>query len=244
MNFISVKLLCYNIMLQVLFYLIQLYSQCQIYFIKCKKYFDLILKPLQQFKLFQKHNILIMDLNGNINLYNFNKLNFEKDLSNISFCVYTNLNHNIILKSGDNYQKIDDYEISNFKFVLIELIINDKIYKIDLKTNEYNYYIVNNIIDINFLIFFLNYHLKVDGLIGRYSFNKSVPGKKKIILKIIDQNINTHNFEISHSKFILIKKDTYLYQEPKETTIKYTNNYFKKVVQKQYKINLKDEIYK
>ena len=49
-----------------------------------------------------------------------------------------------------------DYEISENGFMLLELYVGDKVYKIDLKTYAYNYYIVGNIIDLNFILYYLN----------------------------------------------------------------------------------------
>ena len=51
------------------------------------------------------------------------------------------------------------YEETKYNFVLSEITINDKTIKIDFKTDNYNYYIVNNIINHKFLEYFLKkYH--------------------------------------------------------------------------------------
>lgn len=96
------------------------------------------------------------------------------------------------------------YEVSNIKFILVEVTINDKTYKIDLKTDTYNYYIVDNILDLKFFKYFLNNY----NICNLYVEDRVKLDKLKI--KIIDHNINTREFEISDDKFIIIKKDDYI----------------------------------
>jgi len=98
-----------------------------------------------------------------------------------------------------------NYEVSNIQFMLIEVKINDETYKINLKTDTFNYYIVDNILDLKFFKYFLhNYNI----------CNLSAEKRKeldKIYIKIIDQNVNVKEFEISDDKFITIKKNDYTY---------------------------------
>ena len=95
-----------------------------------------------------------------------------------------------------------DYEISNIKFILFEVKITDKLFKIDLKTDKYNFYIVNNIIDKRFLLYFLiNY---------QYCKLNNINDIEKIDVKIIDHNVNIKELEITNTKFITIKKDDYV----------------------------------
>ena len=97
------------------------------------------------------------------------------------------------------------YEVSNIKFILLELKINDKTYKIDLKNDESNYYIVNNIFDMNFFIYYLK-NYQVCPLT-----DEDVTRIEKFDIKLIDQDANIRELEITNKKFILIKKDEYIY---------------------------------
>ena len=94
-----------------------------------------------------------------------------------------------------------DYEVSNIKFMLIETTIKNKVYQIFLKTDTYNYFIVDNIFDINFFkYYFNNYYNMYDNIF-----------LENIKLKIIDNNINIiENIEITSQKYIIIKKDSYI----------------------------------
>ena len=97
------------------------------------------------------------------------------------------------------------YEVSKVQFMLVEVKINDTAYKINLKTDKFNYYIVDNILDLKFFKYYLhNYQI----------CNLTTEEKEKIdkiIVKIIDHNVNMKELEISDDKFIIIKKDDYIY---------------------------------
>jgi hypothetical protein len=97
------------------------------------------------------------------------------------------------------------YELSNIKFMLLEIKVNDAAYKLDLKTDKYNYYVVGNVFDKQFFIYFLkNYHL--------HNFtNDEIDQITKLDIKIIDQNVNIKEMEITDTRFITIKKDEYTY---------------------------------
>lgn len=95
-----------------------------------------------------------------------------------------------------------NYEISNIKFLLLEVKINGNTYKIDLKSANYNYYIVDNILDKLFFIYFLKKY-QICNIIN--------DDTSKIVIKIIDQDVNTKEFEITDETFIIIKKDKYIY---------------------------------
>ena len=94
-----------------------------------------------------------------------------------------------------------DYEISNIQFMLIETTINNKVYQIFLKTETYNYFIVDNIFDIHFFKFyFQNYCQMTD-----------IDTLENIKLKILDNNITmVDNIDISSQNYIIIKKDEYI----------------------------------
>ena len=97
-----------------------------------------------------------------------------------------------------------NYEVSNVKLILIEIKMIDKTYKIDLKTDKYNYYIVDNILDIKFFIYFLNNY------ICNFKDDYDSININNLLVKIIDQNVNVHELEITSEKYIVIKKDNYI----------------------------------
>jgi len=95
------------------------------------------------------------------------------------------------------------YEVSDIKFMLCELVVGEKTYKINLKSDieNYNYYLVDNIINKKFLIYYLIEFYNED-------FNESTD---KFILKLIDHNVNVCEIDITDvSNYIQIKKDSYI----------------------------------
>ena len=87
--------------------------------------------------------------------------------------------------------------------MLCELVVGEKTYKINLKSDieNYNYYLVDNIINKKFLIYYLIEFYNED-------FNKSTD---KFILKLIDHNVNICEIDITdNSNYIQIKKDSYI----------------------------------
>jgi hypothetical protein len=142
---------------------------------------------------------------------------FNTDISDIKFeenpnCFYIFSDYN---SASDNcVNKVllysqpfttSKYEVSNIKFISLELKLNDNTYKINLKNSELNYYIVNNIFDKNFFIYFLkNYQICSLTV-------EDIEKIDKFDIKLIDQDVNIKELEITDKKFILIKKDEYIY---------------------------------
>ena len=91
------------------------------------------------------------------------------------------------------------YEESSFKFISINLTYNNKTYPIYLKNAEYNYYIVNNVIDKVFFQYYLVNILKVVLLEQLNDFS--------YILEIMDHNVNM--FSLNETQYIIFKKDDY-----------------------------------
>jgi hypothetical protein len=124
---------------------------------------------------------------------------FSDNINEVNKCV-----NKIILHSQPF---ITNYESSNIKFMLVEVKIDDKIFKIDLKTDSENFYIINNILDKRFFTYYLkNYQL--------YNFRDDESNNitlDKLYIKIIDNNVNIRELEITDDKFIIIKKDEYIY---------------------------------
>jgi hypothetical protein len=99
-----------------------------------------------------------------------------------------------------------DYKVSNIQFMLVEVKLNDNTYKINLKTDLFNYYIVDNVLDRNFFRYYLlNY---IDAITG-----DDISSVSKYIVKIIDQNVAVKEFDITDTKFITIKENEYTVSE-------------------------------
>ena len=92
-------------------------------------------------------------------------------------------------------------EESDIKFILVELNIGVTIYKIDLKTADFNYYLVGNKFTKQFFIFYLKHYLKVI---------EEIKDDEKIKLTIIDHDVNSIELDFTDkNESVLIEKNGY-----------------------------------
>lgn len=121
----------------------------------------------------------------------------DNETVNDNQCVNRVISHSQPIKTN--------YEVSNIQFILVEVKINETYYKINLKTEKFNYYIVDNILDLKFFKYYL-YNYKISNLT-----NEDRIKLNKLNVKIIDNAVTVRDIEISDDKFIIIKKDDYIY---------------------------------
>lgn len=121
----------------------------------------------------------------------------EKSNINNESCINKKILKNIPCKKEDL-----NYEDSKIKFISCEIEINNKKYTLSFKNDKSNYYVKNNIFDINFLKYFLlKYYsqmLNKDDIENIHNFK----------IHIIDHNVN---FDFSDSKnLIKLDVDNYI----------------------------------
>jgi hypothetical protein len=98
------------------------------------------------------------------------------------------------------------YELSNIQFMLLEIKLGDTSYKIDLKTDIYNYYVIGNILDKRFFTYYLrNYHIADKSII------EHIAQSDTLFVKLIDHEVNVRELEITDKKYITIQKENYDY---------------------------------
>ena len=119
----------------------------------------------------------------------------ESDCNQRNMVMISSLYNTNIIDFNRSYT----YEESSFKFISINLTYDNNTYPIYLKNTEYNYYIVNNIIDKVFFQYYLVNILKVNLLEQLHDF--------KYILEFIDHNVNM--FSLNETQYIIFKKDDY-----------------------------------
>jgi hypothetical protein len=156
---------------------------------------------------------------------------FFQLLSNFDFILYSpaQTNDKVILYKIPNCIEDFNYEKTDYKLMLAEIKIENITLRIDFCNENYNYYIVNNIIDPKFLQYFLKkYHYY--NVANLYSFDESTHYQ----LKVIDENIQVYeldntlqtyriklkknNIEIAHYTKIFESVDDYLFR-PIQTLI-------------------------
>lgn len=195
-------------------HVIYIYSNFQI------KY-NIVMKIIRNSELYKKLKMNINNIyryykrireieyitNGDV-LLNFSKNNnvYLSCCNDLSFFIFSDINNydnrinKVILKSIPQMYK---YEISNVHLLLIELIIDENIYRIYLSTEQYNYYIVDNIIDKNFCLYYLKNNL-YNNTINNENINE-----KRVILKIIDEDVNVLEIDLNKNEYLKILKDKY-----------------------------------
>ena len=76
------------------------------------------------------------------------------------------------------------FELSSVKFMLVEFLVGEKTYKIDLLTDVYNYCVVGNIFNLDFFVYFINAHCLDKGE------QHSVDPHEQYVLRLIDHDVN------------------------------------------------------
>lgn len=148
-----------------------------------------------------------------ISLYNkddkdyFDKFT-ESNSEFLLFSDYSNINNNICLnkKIITNKPFTFDYELTNFSFLLIEFVIGENIYKINLKDETYNFYIVDNIFDIDFFTYYLTTHYPEKIL----KKDIDITQNEICMVKIVDHNVKTFSVDMKKNSSIKLLKDGYV----------------------------------
>jgi hypothetical protein len=101
--------------------------------------------------------------------------------------------------SKANLKNDNDFKwgISNFNFMSLQLVYNDKNYSIELKNGEFNFYILNNILDKTFFRYYLIHILK----------EENIPIDFTYTLELLDQNVDLHKLNEKH--LIILGKDEF-----------------------------------
>ena len=94
-------------------------------------------------------------------------------------------------------QILDDYKHSTIKFFSVELEYKDTIYSIELTNENYNHYIVNNVLNKDFFKYYLTNVLNIE--IDKNTFDYK--------LSVIDHNVNI--VELTQNDSLIIKENNY-----------------------------------
>jgi len=107
---------------------------------------------------------------------------------------------------NNNYNKICfypptkydlNYELSKVAFISFKVIIDSNEYAIKLSTPEYNFYVVNNVINFEFIKYYFNTYLHMKLL-----------DDVEYTIEIVDDAVNFCN--IKKANVIVFEKDTYI----------------------------------
>jgi hypothetical protein len=186
------------------------YSKLQIYFSKINKKLNNYIESnpkLLEFKnkldsVIGPSKIMVTEFIKNGELLNI----IETDEKNFDFGIIStfdnekrHMNKKIIYNKEEKIEPIERSEIS---FILVELKLGDNlVYKINLKTDDYNFYLVGNKFTKEFFIYYLKFYLKI---------NDEIHEREKITLKIIDHDVNTFTLDFTDkNESIILDKTGY-----------------------------------
>lgn len=190
---------------------IYLYSKLQIFFYKNKKNVNNFIKA-SPLLLFLKDKLFSIIPTNNVVERQFiinGEIVCSDQASTYDFALISRLcekNHCVNKKIVYDLDKYDNiFECSDIKFMLVEINIGSNVYKVDLKTNHYNFYLLDNKLTKHFFIYYLKQHLHV---------KEPINYNEKFCVKIIDHEANLINIDflckITKTRGIVLKKTSYV----------------------------------
>ena len=200
-----------NYAISVSYNIIYFYSNSQILFMKYNKKFNEFIENSPTLLKIKKDFELLMKPR-NLTTYEFIKDGkpislFSKESSDYDFTVVswfnedTNYIHKKIVYDKEE-QTLTLPETSDIKFILLEFKVGEnKLHKIDLKTDNINFNIVGNSFTRQFFIYYLKQVLKINE-----EFNEN----DKFSLKIVDYDVNSTVIDFTDkNESILLEKTSY-----------------------------------
>ena len=165
--------------------------------------------------------LILIDNNGNeihnIIISNKDDIKSIEDLCNdvkYSGIIFVDKNDEMGCINRVFYEKFPEsfeYEVSDMKFMGIELEHNDKTHVINLKNNSYNYYIVNNSLNQNFFKYYIKNVIKTDIIEDNFDYK----------ITIVDYNVNLITL-LPHQYIIIDKNNYHVFPILSENTIDIT----------------------
>jgi len=191
---------------EVTFNAFYLYSKLQIYFTKVNNNINNFVESNPALlKIKNGLDAIMRHKKGVVTKTEFIKNGEREDGINCDFSIFSWLSDdkNCVNKKiiYDINEPMNMSECSDIKFILIELQVREKTYKVDLKTDDYNFYLVGNKFTKQFFIYYLKQYLQM---------NESINDTDIIQLKIIDHDVNIINIEFTDKNdSILLEKIGY-----------------------------------
>ena len=183
--------------------------------IMATQFYNKTILPIQKSEFFKSIKELIVDdaticfvKNGDI-IHQSNKENTFWFKEDYDFLVDTSKYHQVLYKCLPN--DFEDYTLSSVEFIMSELCINNEKLQIKFtnKHDHYTYAIVDNVIDVNFLMYFIRKHYH-DKFCEKFNMpiTQLVEG---YTLKIMDNNVNM--ISVCENQALCYLKDSYVIRE-------------------------------
>lgn len=201
-----------EITLNISFKCIHIYSKVQLLTIKIKNKVNQFINNNVTLTIMK--DVILNYANDNendyiIETYKDGKL-YQGIVDNNDFIINSNVNvvnEGCVLKKIITVDNCINYifeKINYHPFLLIEFKVgeNEDAYKIDLKTDKYDYYVVDNHFTKDFFIYYIKYHLQ--------NISESIKDTDQCSIKIIDSDVKTIEFKFTDKKeSIVLGKEGY-----------------------------------
>ena len=173
---------------------IYFYSKCQIFITKTKNNLNLFIESNPTLLKFKNDICKLSNLNDSENYVEY--------CNGFNFYIHNYTNNNIVNKQifyNDSNEPIN--ENSDIRFMLIEFKAGDNIYKIDLETDIFNYYLIGNRFTKDFFVYYVKKYINK---------NNTINENDKCSVKIIDHDVNNIEIEFTDkNESILLEKNGY-----------------------------------
>ena len=200
-----------NFLINVTYYSIYFYSKMQIIAKNVKDFLNKNIPFHFFYEINSDSSIIEVIFQGSvINTINKNQINYLLSID-YDFILYSKKENSLIHKRiiyaenldiiYINNEKFFTCEPSEIKFILSEIILEDKKINVDFKINNNNYYVCDNIFTSEFIVYFLNKYYSEE--IKNLSLDKILKYK----VEILDQNVNKEVFDFKNN--IKINKTGY-----------------------------------
>jgi hypothetical protein len=186
------------------------FSFCQIYFNKAYKYVSIYFNNFKKENGLIKDEVFSMDTNQiqEIDETEFGSLGELQNKILIKTNLISDISKKRIIYDLNEINLDDDFESSEIVFIALYLNYNDVRYNINLKTDDFNFYVVGNEINKNFIQYYINHILKV-------SFMYKEENMASYCLELMDQDVNMLNLNATQS--IIIDKKGYHIKDVNES---------------------------
>ena len=207
-NFAFIKDKLKMISIKIIYNIIYYYSVCQI---KCNQVCSYLLPYFKSAEIINLIKIEQFDFNTNkLTTILEKELGLVDKLKNDLFIVSDASSKSLII--ANKIETCDfTFDQSEIVFIALYLNYNDERYNINLKTDEFNYYLVGNVIDKRFIQYYINTVLKL-----KFNYEKN---KETYQLELMDHEVNMINLDANQS-IIVEKKGYRIVNDAEEKTIK------------------------
>ena len=160
-------------------YAFGIFTGIRMYFVYSIPFKESTMTFLQHSKVYDLNAICLLELSAfQYSEYCYLRDGFEstKQTQNGGLLIYTDpkTKHKVVRKKfllSNDLKKPIEYQASDMRFLMAELNCQGESFSIDLKTDQANYYVVDNVLDATFMRYFIQTHHPTRAPLGEYTLS-------------------------------------------------------------------------